>query len=83
MAHGRVVVATLVGGTPSLVKDGVTGLLVPPGDAKALRKAIERLLADADLRKRLGEAARARVTELCSWERVAEATLDAYASALR
>jgi glycogen synthase len=83
MAHGRAVVATLVGGTPSLVKDGVTGLLVPPGDAKALRKAIERLLADADLRKRLGEAARARVTELCSWERVAEATLDAYASALR
>jgi glycosyltransferase involved in cell wall biosynthesis len=83
MAHGRAVVATPVGGTPSLVEDGVTGLLVPPGDAEALREAIERLLADPDLRRRLGEAARARVTELCSWERVAEATLDAYASALR
>jgi glycosyltransferase involved in cell wall biosynthesis len=83
MANGRAVVATPVGGIQSLVKDGVTGLLVPVGDTKALRKALERLLADADLRKRLGEAARPRVTELCSWERVAEATLDAYASALR
>jgi glycosyltransferase involved in cell wall biosynthesis len=83
MANGRAVVATPVGGIQSLVKDGVTGLLVPVGDTKALRKAIERLLADPDLRRRLGEAARARVTELCSWERVAEATLDTYASALR
>lgn len=83
MAHGRAVVATPVGGIPGLIEDGVTGLLAPPGDPKALREAIERLLADADLRKRLGEAARARVSELCSWERVTEATLDAYAAALR
>jgi glycosyltransferase involved in cell wall biosynthesis len=83
MAHGCAVVATPVGGTPSLVADGVTGLLVPPGDAKALREAIERLLVDPELRRRLGEAARARVSELSAWERVAEATLDAYASALR
>jgi glycosyltransferase involved in cell wall biosynthesis len=83
MAHGRAVVATPVGGIPSLVEDGVTGLLVPAGDATALREAIERLLADPALRKRLGEAACARVSELCSWERVTEATLDAYASALR
>jgi glycogen(starch) synthase len=83
MAHGRAVVATPVGGIPSLVEGGVTGLLVPPGDADSLRDAIERLLADPDLRRRLGEAARARVSELCSWERVTEATLDAYASALR
>jgi glycosyltransferase involved in cell wall biosynthesis len=83
MARGRAVVATPVGGIPSLVEGGVTGLLVPPGDADSLRHAIERLLADPDLRRRLGEAARARVSELCSWERVTEATLDAYASALR
>jgi glycosyltransferase involved in cell wall biosynthesis len=83
MAHGRAVVATPVGGVPSLVEDGVTGLLVPPGDAKALREAIERLLADPELRRRLAETARAKVSELCSWERVTEATLDAYASALR
>jgi glycosyltransferase involved in cell wall biosynthesis len=83
MAHGRAVVATPVGGIPSLVKDGVTGLLVPPGDAKALREAIERLLVDPELRRRLGEAARAKVSELCSWDRVTDATLDAYAAALR
>jgi glycosyltransferase involved in cell wall biosynthesis len=83
MAHGRAVVATPVGGIPTLVEESVTGLLVPPGDADSLRTAIERLLVDPDLRHRLGEAARERVRELCSWERVTEATLDAYASVLR
>jgi len=83
MAHGRAVVATPVGGIPSLVEDGATGLLVSPGDPEALREAIERLLAAPDLRRRLGEAARARVSELCSWERVTQAMLDAYAAALR
>jgi len=82
MAHGRAVVATPVGGIPSLVEDGVTGLLVPPGDPKALREAVKRLLADPDLRRRLGEAARAKVSALSSWERVTDATLDAYAAAL-
>jgi glycogen(starch) synthase len=83
MAHARAVVATPVGGIPSLVEDGVTGLLVPPGDPRALREAIERLLADPDLRRRFGEAARAKVSELSSWDRVTDATLDAYAAALR
>ena len=83
MAQGRAVVATPVGGIPSLIENDVTGLLVPPGDAKALREAIERLLGDPELRQRLGEAARAKVSELCSWERVTEDTLDAYAAALR
>jgi glycosyltransferase involved in cell wall biosynthesis len=83
MAHGRAVVATPVGGIPGLVEDGRTGLLVPPGDAGALRAAIDRLLADPELRRRLGEAARERVTELCSWERVVDETIAAYESALR
>jgi glycogen synthase len=82
MAHGRAVVATPVGGIPTLVEDGRTGLLVPPGDAGALRAAIERLLADSELRARLGRAARERVTELCSWERVVDETLAAYDAAL-
>jgi glycosyltransferase involved in cell wall biosynthesis len=82
MAHGRAVVATPVGGIPSLIEDGATGLLVPKGDAEALREAIERLLADADLRKRLGEAARARVGEVASWDRVLDATLVAYEVAI-
>jgi glycosyltransferase involved in cell wall biosynthesis len=82
MAHGRAVVATPVGGIPGLVEDGRTGLLVPPGDGGALRAAIERLLADPELRRRLGNAARERVTELCSWERVVDQTLAAYEAAV-
>jgi glycosyltransferase involved in cell wall biosynthesis len=62
MAHGRPVVATAVGGLVDAVEDGVTGLLVPPGDPGALRDAIERLLSDPGLRARLGAAARARAT---------------------
>ena len=54
MAHGRPVVATAVGGLVDAVEDGVTGLLVPACDATALRAAIERLLADSELRRRLG-----------------------------
>jgi glycosyltransferase involved in cell wall biosynthesis len=82
LAHGRAVVATPVGGIPSLVEDGATGLLVPPGDAEALRAAIARLLGDKDLRRRLGETGRARVTERCSWERVTNETIAAYEAAI-
>jgi glycosyltransferase involved in cell wall biosynthesis len=83
MAHGKPVVASAVGGLLDLVVDGQTGLLAPPGDARALRGALERLLADRELRRRLGAAGRARVAELCSWERVTAAILDAYRFALR
>jgi glycosyltransferase involved in cell wall biosynthesis len=82
MAHGRAIVATPVGGIPSLIEDGVTGLLVPNGDAAALREAIARLLGDEELRRKLGAAARARVQEVASWDRVVDETLDAYAAAL-
>src|SRR5207247_4849215 len=46
MAWGRPVVATAIGGLVEAVDDGVTGLLVPPGDTRALRDALARLLAD-------------------------------------
>jgi glycosyltransferase involved in cell wall biosynthesis len=83
MAHGRPVVASAVGGLRDLVVDGETGLLVPPGNAAALRDALERLLADAPLRRRLGRAARERVRTCCSWERVTDLTLRAYQEAGR
>ena len=82
MAHGRAVVASAVGGHVDLVAHGETGLLVAPRDALALRAALERLLADAPLRERLGNAARERVAALCSWERVTTATLDVYREAV-
>jgi glycosyltransferase involved in cell wall biosynthesis len=82
MAHGRPVVATAVGGLRDAVEDGVTGLLVPSGDPRALRAALERLLADADLRRRLGAAGRERARELLSWEAATQATIRAYREAL-
>jgi glycosyltransferase involved in cell wall biosynthesis len=61
MALGRPIVAAAVGGVPEIITDEVTGLLVPPDDPSALAAAIQRLLADAPLARRLGEAARADV----------------------
>ena len=82
MAHARPVVASAVGGLTDLVVDGETGLLVPPGDVRTLRAALERLLGDAELRGRLGAAARERVRERFSWDAVTDATIAAYEEAL-
>jgi glycosyltransferase involved in cell wall biosynthesis len=82
MAHGRAVVATAVGGLPDAVEDGVTGLLVPPRDPAALRAALERLLADAALRERLGAAARVQARERFGPEAERAALLVAYRDAL-
>ena len=79
MAHGRPVVASAVGGLLDLVVDGETGVLVPPGDVERLRTALQRLLDDADLRREMGAAARVRAQQELSWDRVTQATLDAYA----
>jgi colanic acid/amylovoran biosynthesis glycosyltransferase len=62
MAAGRPVIAGELPTIMELVEEGRTGLLVPPDDAGALAAAIERLLADPELRQRLGSEARARVT---------------------
>jgi glycosyltransferase involved in cell wall biosynthesis len=82
MAHGKTVIATPVGGIPTVIEDGKTGLLVPVRDTAALRAAIERALGDPELRRRLGRAARKRVEGYCSWSRVTDATLSVYASAV-
>ncbi|MBM3464190.1 MAG: glycosyltransferase [Armatimonadetes bacterium] len=58
MLAGRPVVAAAAGGVPEIVEDGVSGLLVPPGDAAALAAALGRLRDDPALCKRLGEAGR-------------------------
>jgi glycosyltransferase involved in cell wall biosynthesis len=82
MAYGRPVVATSSGGLADALEDGVTGLVVPARDPAALRVAIERLLGDAELRRRLGGAAREAARSRFSWEAGTEATIAAYRDAL-
>jgi glycosyltransferase involved in cell wall biosynthesis len=82
MAHGRPVVAARVGGLLDLVVHEETGLLVPPRDVGALRAALERLLADGELRRRMGEAGRARIAEHFTWQRFTDQTLHAYRDAV-
>ena len=62
-AAGRAVVASRVGGIPDVVEHGVTGLLVPPGDARALARAVRELLCDPERAARMGRAARERIRE--------------------
>ena len=57
MAHGKPMVATSVGGNPEVVRDGVTGLLVPPDDPEKLAGAITKMLTDNDFRIKTGRAA--------------------------
>ncbi len=78
MAAGRPVVATRVGGTPELVTDGETGLLVPPRHPTALAAALRRVLEDRALAKRLAEAGRRRVEERFSLDAMNRRILELY-----
>lgn len=71
MAASVPVVAADTGGTCELVIDGLSGFLVQPGDAAALTDRIGRLCDDAEVRRKMGEAGRRRVTEHFSSERMA------------
>lgn len=58
MAAGKPIVASNVGGIPDLVKDGVNGLLVKPGNVKELSQGIKKLLASKEMRQKMGEKGR-------------------------
>ncbi|MBS1189854.1 MAG: glycosyltransferase [Rhodocyclaceae bacterium] len=70
MASALPIVTTPVGSLTEVIHDGETGLIVPPRDGAALAVAIERLLTDAGLAQRLGDAARALAVERCGVERM-------------
>lgn len=70
MACGVPVVATGVGGTPEVVVDGVTGLLVPSRDSGAVAAAFRSLLSDAGRREAMGRAGAARVADRFSFDRM-------------
>ncbi len=76
MAAGMAVVTTSGGGPAEVAGDA--GLLVPPGDAPALRKALFRLMEDASLRNSLAQRARARALEEFAWPVVARRFLAIY-----
>jgi glycosyltransferase involved in cell wall biosynthesis len=78
MACGKPVVATTAGGIPEVVKDGETGLLVPPRDDAAMARAIVALLGDAHARQTMGAAGLARVSERFSVERMVHETVRIY-----
>jgi starch synthase len=96
MACGTAVVATAVGGIKEVVLDGETGLLVPmeedreagfePKDpehfASDLAEAINRLMGEEDLRRRMGEAGRRRAVEVFSWKAIAKEVAALYRSLL-
>jgi glycosyltransferase involved in cell wall biosynthesis len=63
MAMGKPVISTKIGGIPEVVLDGVTGILVPPRDSKALSHAVMMLLSDSHLRESMGQEGRRRVEE--------------------
>jgi glycosyltransferase involved in cell wall biosynthesis len=62
MAAERPSIATAIGGVDEVVRDGESGLLVPPAEPRAMASALRRLLADAELRTRLAAAGRSLVT---------------------
>jgi glycosyltransferase involved in cell wall biosynthesis len=81
-AAGRPAVATRVGGVADVVRDGKTGLLVPPGDPHAVAAGISALLDDPDRARKLGEAARREVSGRFTIERLADDLADLYGELL-
>ena len=81
MACGTPVVASRVGGLTSFVKEGGTGYLIPWHCPEPFAQRIDILLSNPILRKRMGEAARARALEM-TWTRAANQTLNVYLSVM-
>ena len=82
-SFNRPVVATSVGGLPSVVEDGVTGLLVPPRDERALADALVTLLEDDELRHKMGAAGRHKLDREWAPEVIGPQHIDVYERALR
>ncbi len=78
MAAGAPTVATRVGGTPEAIIDGVTGILVEPGDSVALAKSIVTLLENPELAARLGWTARKAIEDRYSAEKMVRSTEKLY-----
>ena len=78
MACGAPAIATDVCSLPEVVEDGVTGFIVPPNDPTALGEKIRWLRLHPAEARRMGEAARQRVLESFTWDRVVQNCFEAY-----
>nr|HMQ55580.1 glycosyltransferase family 4 protein [Anaerolineae bacterium] len=76
MAAGRPVVASQIGQISEVIKNGLNGMLCPPGNAELLAAVLEMLSTKPDLRDRLGQAARQTVLQQYTWDAVATRLLD-------
>lgn len=83
MAMQKAVIAPSVGPVMEVLRNGTTGLLIPPGDARAMGERILELAADASLRERLGRTGRAYVVARHTWFNNAESILSIYARLAR
>jgi glycosyltransferase involved in cell wall biosynthesis len=81
LSYGVPVIGSDLGGITDIVRDGETGLLVPPGDPAALAAAVERLARDGGLRARLGEAGREYVATAFGWPAIMAQWEECYAAA--
>ena len=82
MACGCPVVASTAGGGPEAVQDGRTGLLVPPDNVGAVVGALDRILGDPALGRRMGRAGRQRVDDYFAMDKYIGRVLDVYRKAI-
>jgi len=83
MATGKPLIGTRVGGIPFLIDDGVTGILIPSANTRAICNAILKLSEDESLMRKLGTAGRRKVEEKLSWDKIAHSTLAVYSNVLK
>jgi glycosyltransferase involved in cell wall biosynthesis len=83
MAAGRAIVSTDQGGMPELIRDGENGLLARNGDSASYLAALDRMLADAELRRRLGQAARTTIETSFTDIQIAQASVAHYLECLQ
>lgn len=76
--RGTAVVASASDGLTEIVRDGQTGFLVPPGDAKALAEALVRVLSNRELAERLGETGREVALTHFRWETYLDKIVEVY-----
>ena len=82
MSCGKPVIASRIGGIPTIIEDGKDGILIEPGSLKELKETIIEVLDDEELSRQLGENAREKIVERYSLDRMVDDTIRVYESVL-